>query len=205
MLAKYIIGCIAATVVLVGAGMIFYPEKTAQAKQSVEAAGSVAVDKIISALEERVGKTDVAYEHYKTALQVKRESLVRLKTLKADCERNIRECKAKAEQLKADGKDAEPTLRQLTIYEERLASVSQTAEKAESDYIAFTHEVQKKKMELNELKAKMAGLHAELSTLNGGDASYALQRARQLEEEVKSSCSRMEAEMDVLKLDEKLH
>ena len=103
---------------------------------------------------------------------MKRESLVRLKTLKADCERNIRECKAKAEQQKAEGKDAEPTLRQLTIYEKRLASISQSVEKAESDYIAFTHEVQKKKLELNELKAKMAGLHAELSTLNGGDASW---------------------------------
>ena len=205
MLAKYIIGGVASLVVLVGAGMIFYPEKTSQAKQSVEAAGSVAVDKIISALEERVGKTDVAYEHYKTALQVKRESLVRLKTLKADCERNIRESKAKAEQLKAEGKDAEPILRQQAIYEERLVSVSQSAEKAEADYVAFTRELQKKKMELDELKAKMAGLHAEISTLNGGDASYALQRARQLEEEVKSSCSRMEAEMEVLKLDEKLN
>ena len=67
MLTKRLISGIVATVVIVGAGMIFYPEKTSQAKQSVEAAGSVAVDKIISALEERVGKTDVAYEHYKTS------------------------------------------------------------------------------------------------------------------------------------------
>ena len=205
MLAKYIIGSVATLVVLVGAGMIFYPKKTLQAKQSVEAAGSVAVDKIISALEERVGKTDVAYEHYKTALQVKRESLVRLKTLKADCERNIRECKTKAELLTAEGKDAEPSLRQQAIYEERLASVSQSVEKAEADYVAFTRELQKKKLELDELKAKMAGLHAEISTLNGGDASFALQHARPLEEEVKSSCNRLEAEMEVLKLDEKLN
>lgn len=72
--------------------MVFYPEKTGEAKQRVEAAGAVAVDKVISALEERVGKTDAAYEHYKTAHAVKRESLVRLKTLKSDCERGVREC-----------------------------------------------------------------------------------------------------------------
>lgn len=205
MLAKYIIGSIVVIAVLAGVGAVFYPEKTAEVRQSVEAAGSVTVDKIISTIEERVGKTDVAYEHYKTALQVKRESLVRLKTLKADYERNIREYKAKAELLKVEGKDAEPALMQQAVYEERLVSVTQSAEKAEADYKAFTRELQKKKLELDELKAKMAGLHAETSTLRGGDASYALRRARQLEEEVKSSCSRMEAEMEVMKLDEKLN
>lgn len=202
MITKYLISGIAGVVVLVAAGMVFYPEKTGEAKQRVEAAGAVAVDKVISALEERVGKTDVAYEHYKTAHALKRESLVRLKTLKADCERNMREHKARAETLQAGGKDAAAALSQVRIHEERLVSVSQSVEKAEADYVAFSRELQKKKLELDELKAKMAGLHAELSSINGGNATYALQRARQLEEEVKSACSRMEAEMEVQKLDE---
>lgn len=198
MITKYIVGGIAGIVVLAGAGMVFYPEKTSQAKQRVEAAGAVAVDKVISELEERVGKTDVAYEHYKSALAVKRESLVQLKTLKANCERKIQESEAAPE-----GRAAAPG--QKRIYEERLASVTQSVEKSEAEYVAFTRLLQKKKLELDELKSKMAGLHAELSSLNGGDAAYALQRARQLEEEVKSSCSRLEAEMEVIKLDETLH
>lgn len=205
MLAKYIISGIAGVVVLVGAGMVFYPEKTSQAKQRVEAVGGVAVDKVISVLEERVGKTDVAYEHYKRALAAKRESLVRLKTLKADCERNMNVQKSKAEQLQAAGEDAGEALSRVRMYEERLASVSQSVEKAEADYVAFSRELKKKKLELDELKAKLAGLHAELALMNGGDAAYALQRARQLEEEVKSACNRMEAEMAVLQLDESLN
>ena len=200
MITKYIIGGVAALVVLVGAGMIFYPEKTAQAKQRVEAAGAVAVDKVVSALEERVGKTDVAYEHYKTAHAVKREALVRLKTLKADCERGIRECQNQV----AAGKDAAEAESRKKVYEARLASVSQSVEKAEADYVSFTKALQQKNLELDELKAKLAGLHAELSSMNGGDAAYALQRARQLEDEVKSACSRLEAEMEVQKLDETL-
>lgn len=205
MIIKYLISGIAGVVVLVGAGMVFYPEKTSQAKQRVEAVGGVAVDKVISVLEERVGKTDVAYEHYKRALAVKRESLVKLKTLKADCERNMNEQKSKAEQLQAAGEDAGEALSRVRMYEERLASVSQSVEKAEADYVAFSRELKKKKLELDELKAKLAGLHAELSLMNGGDAAYALQRARQLEEEVKSACNRMEAEMAVLQLDESLN
>lgn len=205
MITKYIIGGIAGLIVLVGAGMVFYPEKTGEAKQRVEAAGAVAVDKVISALEERVGKTDVAYEHYKTAHAVKRESLVRLKALRADCERGIRECQTQVEQLRAEGKDATAAESRMRVYEERLASVTQSVEKAEVDYVSYTKTLQQKKLELDELKAKLAGLHAELSSMNGGDAAYALQRARQLEEEVKSACSRMEAEMEVQKLDNELN
>ena len=133
MITKYIIGGISSLIVLVGAGMIFYPEKTGEAKQRAEAVGAVAVDKVLSALEERVGKTDVAYEHYKTAHAVKREALVKLKTLKADCERQIHSCTAKAEQLRAGGKDVAPVMSQKRMYEERLSSLTQSAERAEGE------------------------------------------------------------------------
>ena len=130
---------------------------------------------------------------------------MRLKTLKTDCERGVRECHEKVEQLQAAGQDAAAAESRMRVYEERLASVTQSVEKAEADYVSYTKTLQQKKLELDELKAKLAGLHAELSSMNGGDAAYALQRARQLEEEVKSACSRMEAEMEVQKLDNELN
>lgn len=53
--------------------------------------------------------------------------------------------------------------------------------------MSYTKTLQQKRLELDELKAKLAGLHAELSSMNGGDAAYALQRARQQEEVVRSA------------------
>jgi chromosome segregation ATPase len=183
---------------------IFYPEKTAEAKQSVEAAGSVAVDKVISAMEERVGKADVALEHYKTAQKQMRDSLVQLKTLQRDCERKASAAALQAAQLRSAGNEAGAAAQdaQKAMYDKQLVSLNESVTKTENKYKEFNTFLKNKKMELDMLKARTGTLKSELVAMNGGDAAYALQRARELEEEVKSTCSRLEAEMDVLKLDE---
>lgn len=183
---------------------IFYPEKTAEAKQSVEAAGAVAVDKVISAMEERVGKANVALEHYRTAQQQMRDSLIQLKSLQRDCERKSADAATRAAQLRSSGNEAGAVAQesQKTMYDKQLASLNDSVAKTEQKYKDFNIFLKNKKMELDMLKARTGSLKSELVAMNGGDAAYALQKARQLEEEVKSTCSRLEAEMDVLKLDE---
>ena len=199
---KKIILIVFIAAVLVGLAFIFYPEKSAEAKQSLEAAGAVAVQKTISALEERVGKADVALEHYKTALQAKRESLIQLKTLKADCERQIQNCKAAVAEAEGRGGDVSAKQAELKMLEGRLPSLTASAEKAENGYKRFQLVLKQKKIELDTLKAKMQSLGAELRAAGGSDAGFALQKARQLEEEVRSSCNRLEAELDVQAMDE---
>ncbi len=199
---KKIILIVFIAAVLVGLAFIFYPEKSAEAKQSLEAAGAVAVQKTISALEERVGKADVALEHYKTALQAKRESLIQLKTLKAGCERQIQNCKAAVAEAEGRGGDVSAKQAELKMLEGRLPSLTASAEKAENGYKRFQLVLKQKKIELDTLKAKMQSLGAELRAAGGSDAGFAIQKARQLEEEVRSSCNRLEAELDVQAMDE---
>ncbi len=199
---KKLIWFVLIVAVLVGLAFIFYPEKSAEAEQSLEAAGAVAVQKTISALEERVGKADVAMEHYKTALQAKRESLIQLKTLKADCERQIRDCKAVIAEAEGRGGDTSVKQAELKMLEERLPSLTTSADKEESGYKRFQLVLKQKKIELDTLKAKTQSLGAELRAAGGSDAGFALQKARQLEEEVRSSCNRLEAELEVQAMDE---
>lgn len=201
---KWGIGSVSGLVFTLILAAIFYPEKTAEAKQSVEAAGSVAVDKVISAMEERVGKADVALEHYKTAQKQMRASLIQLKTLQRDCERKASEAATLAAQLRSVGNEAGSVAQeaQKAMYDKQLASLNESVTKTETKYKEFNTFLKNKKMELDMLKARTGTLKSELVAMNGGDAAYALQRARELEEEVKSTCSRLEAEMDVLKLDE---
>ena len=199
---KKLIWFVLIVAVLVDLAFIFYPEKSAEAEQSLEAAGAVAVQKTISALEERVGKADVALEHYKTALQAKRESLIQLKTLKADCERQIQNCKAAVAEAEGRGGDVSAKQAELKMLEGRLPSLTASAEKAENGYKRFQLVLKQKKIELDTLKAKMQSLGAELRAAGGSDAGFALQKARQLEEEVRSSCNRLEAELDVQAMDE---
>lgn len=183
---------------------VFYPEKTGQAVQSAEAAGAVAVDKVISAMEERVGKADVALEHYKTAHKQLRASLVDLKTLKSDCERKASEAAVQAASLRSSGNEAGAMAREAekATYEKQLVSLNESVAKAEKKYKDFNAFMKAKKIELDVLKARTGSLRSELLAMQGGDAAYALQRAKELEEEVKSTCSRLEAEMEVLQLDE---
>lgn len=199
---KFVLGGCTALLTALLILYVLYPEKTAQSKQSVEAVGSVAVDRIISGMEERVGKTAVALEHYKTVQKAKRESLISLKTLKADCDRRVAECKTAAAALKAQGKDATAKETEQATYETQAASLVVSVEKAEKAYKEFNQFMVNKKAELDALKAKTEMLKSELLALNGGDAAFAMKRARELEEEVKSSCSRLEAEMQVQQLDE---
>lgn len=200
---KLVLGGTATLLTILALGYIFYPEKTAQSKQSIEAVGSVAVDQVISAMEERVGKTNVALEHYKTVQQAKRESLISLKTLKADCERKAAESKIAAATLKAQGKEAAALAKEAeqATYEGQLPSLAASVDKAENSYKEFNQFMTAKKVELETLKAKTEMLKSELTALSGGDAGFAMKRARELEQEVKSTCSRLEAEMQVQQLD----
>ena len=59
-------------------------------------------------------------------------------------------------------------------------------------------------MELDALKAKTEMLKSELTALSGGDAAFAMHRAQELEEEVKKTCNRLEAELQVQELDNEL-
>lgn len=201
---KWGIGGVSGLLLTLVLAAVFYPEKTGQALQSAEAAGSVAVDKVISAMEERVGKADVALKHYKTAHKQLRTSLVDLKTLKSDCERKISEAAVQAASLRSSGNEAGALAREAekATYEKQLASLNESVAKAEKKYKDFNAFVKTKKMELDVLKARTGALRSELLAMQGGDAAYALQRAKQLEDEVKSTCSRLEAEMEVLQLDE---
>lgn len=182
---------------------IFYPERGEQTKQNVEAIGAVALDKVLNAMEERVGKTDVALEHYKTVQQAKRNALVNLKTLKADTERKADETRSAMAALQAKGDEAAAAGKQaeLNIYEQQVAKLTESVAQAEAAYKEFNLFLKNKTIELATLKAKTQTLRAELTALSGGDGGYAMQRALQLEEEVKSTCSRMEAEMDVQRID----
>lgn len=201
--AKWGIGGIGSLILMIVLAVVFYPEKTAEARQSVEAAGSVAVDKVISAMEDRVGKADIALEHYRTAQKQMRESLVQLKTLQRDYERKAAEAAAQAALLRSAGNEAGAAAQeaQKIAFEKQLTSLTDSVAKSEQKYVSFNNFLKSKKMELDLLKARTGALKSELVAMKGGDAAYALQRARELEEEVKSTCSRLEAEMDVLKLD----
>lgn len=190
--------------ILAGALFVFYPEKASQSKQSIEAVGAVAVDQVISSMEDRVGKTAVAMEHYNTVQKAKRQSLIELKTLKADCERKAGECKLAAATLRAQGKEAAAAAKESeqVTFETQLTSLTASVEKSETSYKEFNQFMLNKKIELDTLKAKTEMLKGELVAMNGADAGFAMKRARELEEEVKSTCSRLESEMQVQQLDE---
>lgn len=188
--------------VLVAAAFIFYPKKSAEAKQSLEATGAVAVQKTISALEDRVGKADIALEHYKTVLRAKRESLIQLKTLQASCERQMAGCRAAIEEIQRKGGNATAKQAELKMLEQRQPSLASSVEKAEKGYRQFQLVLKQKKIELNTLKAKTQSLSAELMATSGGDAGYALQEAQRLEEEVQNTCNRLEAELEVQAIDD---
>lgn len=201
---KWAIGSCSTLVALFLGWCVFYPERSSHTVQSLEAVGGVALDKLINALEDRVGKADIALEHYKTAQQAKRNALINLKTLKADCERKQAECRVAIAALQGEGDAAALAGKQaeLATYDRQVASLAISVTKAEEGYKQFNLFIKNKKIELATLKAKTQTLRAELSATGGGDAGYAMQRARELEEEIKSACNRLEAEMEVNRLDD---
>lgn len=203
---KWSVGGGAGLLLLLGGMAVFYPEKTAEAKQSIEAAGAVAVDKIIASMEERVGKTRVALEHYKTAYKAKRESLVQLKTLHSEAKRKAAEATARAAELRVGGKEAAAAAKdaEKAMFEEQAVKLADSAAKAEAAYKEFDLFFKRKKVELDTLSAKTEMLKGELTALSGGDAGFAMKRARELEEEVKKTCSRLDAELQVQQLDNEM-
>lgn len=200
---KWAVGSGGSLLIAALAWYIFYPERAEHTKQDLEAIGAVALDKTLNALEERVGKADVALEHYETARLAKRNALVNIKTIKADTERKAAETRVALAELQAKGDEAAAAGKQaeLAIYEKQAKSLAESEEKAENAYKEFNLFLKNKKIELATLKAKTQALRTELTALSGGDAGYAMQRAKELEEEVKSACSRLEAEMDVQRID----
>lgn len=204
---KWAIGSCTTLIAAIFGWCVFYPNKSALQQQTLRVVGAVAVDKFINELEERVGKADVALEHYKTAQQAKRNALINLKTLKADCERKVSECKASIAALQAQGNQEAIPVKQaeLAAYERQVASLTESVAKAESDYKQFNLFLKNKKTELDTLKNKTQTLRSELNATGGDDAGYAIKHARELEEEIKSACSRLEAEMDVQQIDEEMN
>lgn len=205
-LIKWSIGGVSGLLLLFAGFSVFYPEKTSETKQSIEAAGAVAVDQVISAMENRVGRTRVALEHYKTAYRAKRESLIQLKTLHAEALRKASDAGLRAAELRASGNETAALAKdsEKQMYDSQITRLAESTAKAEASYKEFDLFFKRKKMELDALKAKTEMLKSELTALSGGDAAFAMQRAQELEEEVKKACNRLEAELQVQELDNEL-
>ena len=183
-----------------------YPEKSREAKESLEAIGAAGLGRVLASMEESVGKANVALEHYKTALREQRESLVALKAMKRDCERQAREAGEKAASFEAAGKApaAAAQKQKQAMYTAEADKLSGTIATVEARYREADMTYEKKKVELSVLSDKTTMLRTELTATGGGTAAHALDKARALEEEIKKECSRIEAEMDVQALDEEL-
>ncbi len=202
--AVFVFVFLAAVAILVWS--ICYPEKSKETKESLEAIGSVGLERVLSSMEERVGKANVALEHYKTALKAQRESLISLKAMKKDCERKAEEAGEKAASFEAAGNaiaSASQKKKQL-MYTAEAEKLTGTIAKVEARYREANNTCERKKIELAALSDKATMLRAELAAMGGDAAAHALEKARALEEEIKSECSRIEAEMDVQSLDEEI-
>ncbi len=185
---------------------ICYPDKSKETKESLEAIGAVGLERVLSSMEERVGKANVALEHYKTALKAQRESLISLKSMKRDCERKAAESGEKAASFEAAGNAtaAAAQKQKQTMYAAEAVKLTSSIATVEARYREANNTFEKKKIELSALSDKTTMLRAELTAMGGADAALALERAHKLEEEIKSECSRIEAEIDVQKLDEEI-
>ena len=195
---------IAVLAILYTAWSLMSPGHSQKTTTDIGTTIEVFTDKMVSALESRVGKTEIALAHYKTAHEAKRSALIQLKALKADCERKVSECKTAIAGYEAKGNEsaAETKRAELITYENQVATLSASVDKAETSYKEFDTFLKNKRIELKALKARTSSLKSELTILNGADAKYAMEHAREIEDEIKSSCSRLEAEIEVQRLDE---
>lgn len=179
--------------VLAGAGWLawslFYPEKSRETKESIEAIGSVTVDRVLSSMEHYAGKTEVALEHYKQERNARRRALISLMGMKADWERKASEALTAGDKARQD------------LYAEQATKLVAAVGEAETRYRESCDNYRGKKMELGFLKEKTTMLRNELAAMGGGETAAALEKARSLEEEIKSACSRIEAELQVQQLD----
>lgn len=203
-ITKTIIGGVGVLAVCYVAYSVLNPEHSAQTTQDLKVVTELSIDKLVSSLESRVGKTDVALAHYKTVHEAKRNSLIQLKALKADCERKAAECRTAIAEYKDKGNETAAATKQteLATYEGQLATLTASVEKAELAYKDFGTFLDNKRIELQALQARTSSLRQELILLNGGDARHAMEHARKVEDEIKSACSRLEAEIDVQRMDE---
>ncbi len=185
---------------------VCYPERSRETKESLEAIGAVGLENVLSSMEERVGKANVALEHYKTALKAQRESLVSLKAMKRDCERKAEEAAEKAASFEAVGNASGSAAqkKKQVMFAAEAEKLTGSIAKLEARYRDANNTYERKKIELAALSDKATMLRAELTAMGGEAAAHALKKARELEEEIKSECSRIEAEMDVQALDEEI-
>ncbi len=194
--------CLAAVGIFIWS--LCYPDKSRETRESLEAIGSVGLARVLSSMEDHVGKANVALEHYKNALKAQRESLISLKSMKRDCERKVEEAEEKAASFEAEGNAvaAATQRKQRAMYLAQAAKLEGSIQTVENRYREAYSTCERKKIELAALSEKASMLRAELTAMGGNAASYALEKAHALEDEIKSECSRIEAEMDVQKLDE---
>lgn len=203
---RWTVGSGTGLLLLLAGFAVFYPEKTAETKQYVETVGAVAVDRVISSMEAQVGRTAVALEHYKTVYKAKRESLIQLKTQRSVAQRKAVEAGILAAELRAAGKESAALAKdaEKQMYEEQVTRLTDSSARAEAAYKEYDLVFKRKKIELDTLKAKTEMLRSELTAIGSADAGNAMQRARELEEEVKKTCNRLEAELQVQELDNEM-
>lgn len=173
------------------------PEK--EAANSVGAIGSVTLEKAVKAMEEYVGKADLTLEHYKRVQKEKREALVSLKTLRLDIERKASEAQEEAEELQAKEKEeaAKAKKKAADMYSAKAEEMKKAEESADEKYKDFKAFHEKKKIEIEMLSAKLSMLKTELGAVGSGEESLSLKKAKELENEMKSACSKLEAQIEV--------
>ncbi len=196
---KYVFG----GAILIALFAIFYPDKAGEIKESLETTGSVAVDKALSSLEDKVGKADITIKRYENIKEAKKKALIDLKTLKKDVDRKAGEAAVAAAEFRQQGNEVQALKKdaEKAEYENQSKELAVSEKKAEEDYLKFKEEFEQKKNEIKALQVKTEMLRKELAAMNGGSEEESLQKARAMEEEVKSTCARLEAEIEVKQLD----
>lgn len=193
---KIIIGLIALACLGIGVAWVAWPEKTGEVKDRVEAAGAVAVDNTLSALEKRVGLAQVAARHLDKEKAARRENLIRLKADRLRLEQQVTGLRAEVAGGTAPTKAA-----QLAALQQSLEDTKACEQRAQAAYKAFLAEVEKKKQDLKLAELKLSLLKTELNN-NASDSGPHGERARVLADELQQACSRLEAEIAVQHLEQ---
>lgn len=195
--------CICGGIVLIALIAIFYPEKASKVKETLETTGAVAMDKTLSSMVKWVGEADVAIERYKQAKENKKSALIALKTTKKNTEDKVTEAAIAAAEYRQEGKEAEALKKdaEKKTYEEQVATLDEKVKKAEEEYKKFCSKVDKKIEEIRILKTRAELLKNELAAGSGDAESEALRKAKEAEDALKSECNRIEAEIEVMSLE----
>ena len=161
------------------------------------------MDKTLSSMVKWVGEADVAIERYKQAKENKKSALIALKTTKKNTEDKVTEAAIAAAEYRQEGKEAEALKKdaEKKTYEEQVATLDEKVKKAEEEYKKFCSKVDKKIEEIRILKTRAELLKNELAAGSGDAESEALRKAKEAEDALKSECNRIEAEIEVMSLE----